>query len=217
MRRTVVLARERGVAVGAHPGYPDLVGFGRRDLKVTPRELEDMVIYQVGALAAVARAEGVRLAHVKAHGALYNQAARDPALAEALAKAVAAVDRSLILVGLPGSEILRAGEAAGLPVASEVFADRGYLTDGRLAPRGGPGALVTDAQEVARRALVMVREGRVVAITGEDVAVKADTICVHGDSPGAAESAAALRPALEAAGLQVVPMSASALRAGGPA
>ena len=217
MRRTVGTARDCGAAVGAHPGYLDLVGFGRREMRVAPDEVEDMVIYQVGALAAMARAEGVRLAHVKAHGALYNQAARDPALAEALARAVAAVDRELILVGLPGSEILRAGLAAGLQVASEVFADRGYLADGRLAPRGGPGALVTDPVEVARRALLMVQEGKVVAVTGEEVAVKADTICVHGDSPGAAESAAALRSALEGAGLEVAPMRAPAAPAGGDA
>ncbi|MHB8757123.1 MAG: LamB/YcsF family protein [Bacillota bacterium] len=215
MRRTVAIARECGVAIGAHPGYPDLVGFGRREMKAAPREVEDMVIYQIGALAAMAGAEGVRLAHVKAHGALYNQAARDPALAEALARAVRAVDRDLILVGLPGSEILRAGLGAGLRVASEVFADRGYLADGRLAPRGAPGALVTDPAEVARRALLMVREGKVVAVTGEEVGVKADTICVHGDSPGASESAAALRAALQGAGLEVAPMRATASRPGG--
>lgn len=215
MRRTVALARELGVAVGAHPGYPDLVGFGRREMKADFREVEDFIIYQVGALEAMARAEGLKLSHVKAHGALYNQAARDPALAAALARAVAAVDRHLVLVALSGSALLRAGREAGLAVAGEVFADRGYLADGRLSPRGQPGALVTDPARVAERALRMVREGRVTAVTGEDVPVDVDTICVHGDSPGAAGVATALRAALEGAGIRVQRLPAPERPAGG--
>lgn len=203
MRRTVALARARGVSVGAHPGYPDLVGFGRREMAVDPAEVENMVAYQIGALAAIAHAEGVRLTHVKAHGALYNQAAREPALAAAIARAVAAVDPALILFGLSGSRLLTAGTESGLRVAGEVFADRAYLADGRLAPRGKPGALITDPAAVAERALRMIRDGRVVSVTGEEIPVSADTICIHGDTPGAARLASALRTSLEGHGVRV--------------
>src|SRR5687768_11354680 len=144
MRRTVALAGKHGVAVGAHPGFPDLVGFGRREIQATPQEVEDFVLYQVGALAAVAAVHGARLQHVKAHGALYNQACRDGGLADAIARAVAAFDRSLILLGLPGSALLRAGERAGLTVAAEVFADRAYEPDGSLASRRKPGSVIHD-------------------------------------------------------------------------
>ena len=151
MRATIALAREKGVAIGAHPGFQDLVGFGRREMKATPAEVEDLVLYQVSALAGMAAAQGVRLQHVKAHGALYNMACRDRALADAIAKAVAAFDRSLILFGLPNSELLRAGEAAGLPVAAEVFADRAYDPDGSLTSRAKPGSVIHDTQ-TGRRA-----------------------------------------------------------------
>ena len=144
MRQTVALARQHNVAVGAHPGFPDLVGFGRREMQAAPREVEDFVVYQVAALAGVAAAQGVRLQHVKAHGALYNQACRDASLADAIARAVAALDPSLILFGLPGSELLRAGERAGLRVAAEIFADRAYEPDGSLASRRKPGAVIHD-------------------------------------------------------------------------
>ena len=155
MRRTVRLARDNGVAIGAHPGLPDLVGFGRRPMSVTPAEVEDFVLYQIGALEALARAEGARLQHVKAHGALYNMAIRDRALADAIARAVAAFDRTLLLFGLPGTELLRAGEAAGLPVAAEGFADRSYESDGSLTPRSQPGAVIHDPGEVVARAVRM--------------------------------------------------------------
>ena len=203
MRATVEAARAAGVAVGAHPGFPDLVGFGRRNLAASPREVEDFVLYQVGALAAVAAAEGVRLQHVKPHGALYNMAVRDRQLAGAIAGAVAAFDRTLILFGPPGSELLRAGEDAGLRTAAEGFADRGYAADGTLIPRESPGALVRNADEVVARAVRMARDGAVTSADGADVAVRVATICVHGDTPGAPELTRRIRTALEAAGITV--------------
>jgi UPF0271 protein len=206
MRETVRLAKDAGVSVGAHPGFPDLVGFGRREMRASPREVEDLVLYQIGALAAVAAAQGVSLSHVKAHGALYNMAARDRALADAIARAVAAFDRALILFGLPNSELLRAGDAAGLRVASEGFADRAYLPDGSLAPRTVPGSVIHDASAVLDRSLRMVTGGEVLAIDGSRLAFTVDTLCVHGDTPGAAELARQLREGLERRGVRVAPM-----------
>ena len=203
LRATVRLAKARGVAVGAHPGFPDLVGFGRRELNVTPVEAEDMVLYQVAAVAGVAASEGVKLQHVKPHGALFNMAVRDPVLAAAIARAVAAFDRSLILFGLAGSEIISAGRAAGLRVAAEIFADRAYEPDGSLTPRGRPGSVIHDPAAVAARAVRMITEGVAAAINGAIVPVDADTLCVHSDTPGAAELAAGLRARLEAAGVTV--------------
>lgn len=206
MRRTVRLARDAGVAIGAHPGFADLVGFGRRELRATPREVEDLVLYQIGALAGIARAEGTALAHVKAHGALYNMAARDRSLADAIARAVRAFDATLVLFGLPGSELLRAGEDAGLQVAAEGFADRAYSPDGSLAPRSAGGAVIHDADDVVTRALTMVHEGRVVATDGSVLSLAVDTLCVHGDTPGAAELTAQLRAGLERQGVEVRPI-----------
>src|SRR5688572_7878059 len=182
MRATVRMARDAGVAVGAHPGFPDLAGFGRRNMSASPREVEDFVLYQVSALAAIAAAEGVRLQHVKAHGALYNMAVRDRALADAIAKAVAAFDRALILFGLPETELLRAAEAAGLRVAAEGFADRAYEPDGSLTPRSRAGAVIHDADEVVRRAVRMARDSVVTAIDGREIPMRVDTICTHGDT-----------------------------------
>jgi UPF0271 protein len=196
------------VAIGAHPGFPDLVGFGRREMKATPAEVEDFVLYQVSALAGMARAQGVTLQHVKAHGALYNMACKDRALADAIARAVAAFDRALILFGLPNSELLRAGEAAGLPVAAEVFADRAYDPDGSLTSRSKPGSVIHDARQVVERAVRMVREQNVVAVDGSTIALRADTICLHGDTPGAADLARAVRTGLEAAGITIACLSA---------
>ena len=209
MRETVRLARATGAAVGAHPGFPDLVGFGRRELRASAREVEDMVIYQIGALAAVARAEGVALAHVKAHGALYNMAARDRVLADAIAAAVRAVDPSLVLFGLPGSELLRAGEAAGLTVASEGFADRAYAPDGSLAPRTNAGSVLHDPDVVVRRAIEMVAGRRVIATDGSELTFRVDTLCVHGDTPGAPDLARRLRAGLQQHGIEVAPLRAS--------
>jgi UPF0271 protein len=203
MRATVALAREHGVAVGAHPGFPDLEGFGRRELQVGPRDVEDFVAYQVGALAGIAAAQGVRLQHVKPHGALFNMAARDAALADAVARATALIDTSIALFGLPDSELLAAGRRAGLRVVPEGFADRGYLSDGSLAPRGQPGALINNPDTIARRAVGMVRDGLVDAVDGTRVRLAIETICVHGDTPGAAALAARIRAALTAAGVEV--------------
>ena len=203
MRETVRRAAAHGVAVGAHPGYPDLVGFGRRDLRMSPGEVEDMVLYQIGALAAIAAAEGVRLSHVKAHGALYNMAAKDRGLADAISRAVRAFDSALVLFGLPGSELLRAGEAAGLRVASEGFADRSYEADGSLTSRARPGSVIHDPSEVVARSLRMVREGRVTTREGSEIELRVDTLCTHGDTPGADELTRRLREGLERAGIQV--------------
>jgi UPF0271 protein len=203
MRATLRLAKAKRVAVGAHPGFPDLVGFGRREMKATPAEVEDLVLYQVSALAGMAAAEGMRLQHVKAHGALYNMACRDRALADAIARAVAAFDRSLRLFGLPNSELLRAGEAAGLTIAAEVFADRAYDPDGSLTSRAKPGSVIHDTPTVVERAVTMVRDKAVVAVDGSTIALQADTICLHGDTAGAADHARAVRKGLEAAGIAI--------------
>jgi UPF0271 protein len=203
LRDTIRSARMHGVAVGAHPGFPDLVGFGRRELNVTSKEAEDMVLYQVAAVAGVAAAEGVRIQHVKPHGALFNMAVRNSELSSAIARAVAAFDRSLILFGLPGSEILAAGKAAGLRVAAEVFADRAYEPDGSLASRRKTGSVIHDAEAVVTRAVRMANEKTVVAIDGSIVKLEADTICVHGDTPGSDQLAAKIRAGLEAAGITV--------------
>jgi UPF0271 protein len=208
LRRTIRLARDQGVAVGAHPGFPDLVGFGRRNLHVSAADAEDLVLYQIAAVAGVAAAEGVRLQHVKPHGALYNQAARDAALADAVARAVAACDRSLILFGPPGSALLSSGRSAGLRVAAEAFADRAYGADGSLVSRSQPGAVIHDRDEVVARAVAIARDRRVAAIDGRMIPIEADTLCIHGDTPGADALAAAIRDALGSAGIPVEPVGA---------
>ena len=196
MRATVALARQHGVAVGAHPGFADLAGFGRREIRMDPREVEDLVAYQIGALTGIAAAQGVTLQHVKPHGALYNMAARDAVLADAIARAVAAVDRRLILFGLPGSQLVQAGARAGLRTASEGFADRAYQPDGSLVPRTQPGAVIHDVKTVVANAIAVARDRGV------------DTICVHGDTPDAANLARRIREGLTAAGIQVARVSA---------
>jgi len=203
LRETVRLAKEHRVAVGAHPGFDDLAGFGRREMRLTAREAEDLVLYQIAAVAGVAAAEGVRLRHVKPHGALYNMAARDSVLASAIARAAAAVDPSLILYGLPNSELLKAARSAGLRTAAEGFADRAYEPDGALMSRRKPGALLLDPEIVVARALRLVREHAVAASDGTPLTLHIDTLCVHGDTPGADELAARLRRGLEAAGITV--------------
>ena len=204
MRETVALAREHGVAVGAHPGFPDPEGFGRRELQFSPADVEDFVAYQVGVLAAIAASQGVRLQHVKPHGALFNMAVRDGELADAIARAAAAIDRELILFGLPGSEIVAAGRRAGLRTASEGFADRAYRPDGTLVPRQQEGAVIRDAATVIPRVIRMARDHMVEAIDGTSVPLAVDTICVHGDTPGAADLAARIRAALRDAGVEVM-------------
>ena len=208
MRATIALAREKGVAIGAHPGFQDLLGFGRREIKTSAVEVADLVLYQVSALAGMAGAQGVKLQHVKPHGALYNMACKDRGLADAIAAAVASLDRSLILFGLPNSELLRAGQAAGLPVAAEVFADRAYDPDGSLTSRAKPGSVIHGTPQVVERAIKMVKDQTVIAVDGSIIALRADTICLHGDTPGAAEHARAVRAGLEKAGIKVARLSA---------
>ncbi len=205
MRETVAAAARHGVAIGAHPGYPDLMGFGRRDLGATPSEITAYVIYQIGALDAVCRAGGTRLRYVKAHGALYNRAVADRVVADAIADAIRLVDPSLVMLGLSGSTLIAAGDAAGLRTASEAFADRAYTSDGTLVPRSVPGAVVRDTDAVVARALRMVTTGSVMAIDGTSVAVRADSLCVHGDTPGALALVQALRTHLDHHGVRVAP------------
>ena len=212
MRATVALAQEHGVAVGAHPGFADLVGFGRRDMHLSPAEVEDLVLYQVAAIAGVAAAEGVRLQHVKPHGALYNMAARDAMLAAAIARAVAAFDRSLILFGLPNSPLLHEAEKVGLPIAAEIFADRTYERDGSLTSRRQPGSVIHDPAQVVDRAVQMVKSGRVKTTDGGEIPLRSDTMCLHGDTPGSAELARRIRAALEASGVTVAPFLTAAAR-----
>lgn len=206
MEETVKKAATLGVAIGAHPGFPDLMGFGRRNLQVSPAEAQAYVTYQLGALAAFATAQGTRLQHVKAHGALYNMAAKDPQLADAIAAAVASVDPQLILVGLAHSELTKAGEKRGLRVAHEVFADRAYNTDGTLVARSHPDAMIHEAAVAAERVVQMVTTGTVKAIDGATIDLTAHTICVHGDSPQALQFVETIRQALQQASITIVPL-----------
>lgn len=203
MRRTVRLAAEKHVAVGAHPGFNDLEGFGRRYMEVTPQEARDLVVYQTGALWGFARAEGIELQHVKPHGALYNAAAVNRELADAIAAGVYEVDADLILFGLAGSELVAAGERAGLRTASEAFADRTYQSDGRLTSRRQPDALILDHDVAVAQAVRLVTEGKVRSQQGTDVDVRADTICLHGDGPEALPFARLIRERLEGSGIEV--------------
>jgi UPF0271 protein len=203
IRQTLRLAARHGVAVGAHPGFQDREGFGRRATAIAADEVEDLVLYQVSALHGMARAEGLRLAHVKPHGALYNMAARDSGLARAIARAVARLDRSIVLVGLGGSAFAGAAGAEGLRFAAEAFADRAYEPDGSLRSRDEYDALITDSRLVLARVMRMVTERTVVAIDGSDLPIEADTICIHGDTPGAADLARALRRTLTERGITV--------------
>jgi 5-oxoprolinase (ATP-hydrolysing) subunit A len=198
MRQTVRLARKLGVAVGAHPGYPDLQGFGRRALAMSPGEIESSVLY------AIARAEGLELAHVKPHGALANQAAVSPVIAAAIARATAAFSRDLLFVALASSAMAAAGEEAGLRVACEAYADRAYEADGTLRSRKLDGAMLHDSQRCLDQVLSIVAHGYALTVDGQRVPIAADTICLHGDTPGAAERATFLRQGLHAAGVEVV-------------
>jgi UPF0271 protein len=203
MRKTVRLALERGVAIGAHPGLQDLVGFGRRRMDISPQEAYDIVVYQIGALWAFVKSEGGTLEHVKAHGELYNMAAKNAKLAEAIAEAVYKVDPGLILFGLAGSELVKAGERIGLRTASEVFSDRTYQSDGSLTSRREPDALITDEQQSLAQVIRMVKEGKVRTQQQVDIPIKAETICVHGDGVRAVEFARNIRTALTEAGIVV--------------
>ncbi|MDF2680396.1 MAG: LamB/YcsF family protein [Brevibacillus sp.] len=201
MRKTVRMAMEKGVALGAHPGLPDLVGFGRRNMDVSPQEAYDMVVYQIGALQAFVQAEGGTMQHVKPHGALYNMAATRAPLAEAVAEAIYKVNPSLVLFGLAGSELTRAGEKIGLRTAHEVFADRTYQEDGTLTPRSQPDAMITEQTDSLRQVVRMVMEGSVLSRQGVDVSIRADTICIHGDGAHALEFARSIHAACKDAGI----------------
>ncbi|RYL95884.1 LamB/YcsF family protein [Sporolactobacillus sp. THM7-4] len=206
MKQTAAFAAREGRAIGAHPGYPDLNGFGRRKMDLSANEVYDIVVYQIGALAAFAKTVKVRLNHVKPHGALYNAAARDQKLADAIAGAVKDVDPSLILYGLSGSCLIEAGKAAGLRTASEVFADRTYQPDGTLTPRTQPGALIEDESDALRQVLDMVHHGIVRTAGGRTVPIQADTLCVHGDGAHALAFAKKIRLALEEDGIEIRPL-----------
>ncbi len=205
MRQTVARAKALGVAVGAHPSYPDLLGFGRRVMQITRQEARDYMLYQIGALRAFVEAAGLRLQHVKPHGAIYNVAAKDRELSLGIAEGVKDAGGDLILMGLPGSEMLRAAQEVGVRVAGEVFGDRAYNEDGSLVARTLAGSLITDPDRVAERVIGLAK-GTVTAITGTEIRLRADTICLHGDTPGAAVIARRVRERLEAAGVQVRPL-----------
>jgi UPF0271 protein len=209
MRKTISLAKQYGVEAGAHPGFPDLMGFGRRNIDATLEEIQDYVIYQMGALQAFARSQGMKLQHVKAHGALYNMAVSNPKIWEAMAEAVAKVDRDLILVVLASSEresLLDIGKRHGIRIAFEAFPDRAYNKDGSLVSRREKGAVIHDHEAVAKRGLKMAMEGRVIALDGTEIELKADTLCVHGDNPTAVQMVKRIREGLKASGVTVIPM-----------
>ena len=203
IERTVALAVEAGCAIGAHPGYPDLAGFGRRDMAMSASELEAAIVYQVGAVAAFARAAGSELRHVKAHGALYNLAGRDAATAETIVRAVRRICADLIVFALPASRLLEVATAAGLEVAVEAFADRAYEPDGLLRSRLLPDAVIDDPARVAARAVDLAQGRGIAALDGSHVDIRPDTLCIHGDRPGAAARARAVREALAGAGLAI--------------
>jgi UPF0271 protein len=201
MRRTVQLALQHGAAIGAHPGYPDLVGFGRRELAMAPSELAASVLFQVSALLGITRAEGGEVHHVKPHGAMYHRLAADREAARAAVAAIRRLDPSLAIVGPPGAALLEEAEAAGVRAIAEGFADRAYEADGRLRSRTLPGALLDGPAAAAAQAVAIARDGRVTAYDGSLVAIEVTTLCLHSDTPGAAANAAAVRDALEAAGV----------------
>jgi len=207
MQKTVRMAVSKNVAVGAHPGFPDLQGFGRRNMQLTPEEVRNLVIYQIGALQAFAKAEGTQLKHVKPHGALYNMAATDYELAKAIAEAMKKVAPDAILLALANSDMVKAAQDVGIKVAQETFADRAYNPDGTLVPRSIPGAVIHDPTQATKRALKMVLEGKVTAIDSQEVPIVADSICVHGDNPEAVELASEIRKGLEQAGVKVVELT----------
>ena len=206
MQKTVALAKENGVCIGAHPGFPDLVGFGRRNMSVSPAEAKAFVQYQIGALDAFCKAAGVKLCHVKPHGALYNMAGKDEILAQAVCEGIFEYDSNLILLGLSGSKMIEAGKKIGLRTASEVFADRAYEADGSLVARSKPGAVITDENLAVSRVVEMVKNGRVTSITGNEIEIKADSICLHGDGVKAVEFAKRIKEELLKNDVEIVPL-----------
>jgi 5-oxoprolinase (ATP-hydrolysing) subunit A len=206
MRKTLDLAKAHGVSIGAHPGYRDLHGFGRRPVAgLTSAEIENLVAYQIGALQAIATLAGHKVTHVKAHGALSNVACDDDMTARAIASAIKAVDRNLIFVVLANSKLVNAGEAAGLPMAHEIFADRAYEDDGSLVSRRKPGSVLQDPAQIARRVVRMVQDGAVTSVSGKVIKMRMDTVCIHGDTPGAVEIGRGVRQALKDNGIDVAP------------
>ena len=206
MEKTVLIAKNAGVAVGAHPGFPDLVGFGRRNMNVSVPELKAMVLYQLGALDAFCRKNKIKMQHVKPHGAMYNMAAKDEKLALAISEAVAEYDSSLILLGLSGSQMLAAAQKVGLPFKKEVFADRAYEEDGSLVVRTKPGAMIEDENEAIERLITMIRYRKVRAITGKEISVEPDSVCVHGDNPKALDFVIRIKNRLTEEGITVESM-----------
>lgn len=207
MAKTIASAKAAGIRVGAHPGFPDLMGFGRRNMNVTPEEAKAYVLYQLGALYAFCRAQGMELQHVKPHGALYNMAAKDYKLAQAICAAIREFDPGLIVLALSGGELAKAALDMGLPTALEVFADRGYEEDGTLVDRRKEGAMITDEEEAIRRVVRMVKEQKVTAVTGRDIPIKADSVCVHGDGVKALAFVEKIRQALADEGIAVCPLA----------
>jgi UPF0271 protein len=208
MRKTVGLAKARGVSIGAHPGYRDLHGFGRRPVAgLTAAEIENLVAYQIGALQAIATLAGHQVTHVKAHGALSNVACEDDMTARAIASAIKAVDRHLIFVVLANSKLVAAGDAAGLPMAHEIFADRAYEDDGSLVSRRKPGAVLHDPAQIAERVVRMVQDSAVTSVSGKVIKMRMDTVCIHGDTPGAVEIGRGVRQALKDSGIDVAPFN----------
>ncbi|MBK8150324.1 MAG: LamB/YcsF family protein [Acidobacteria bacterium] len=203
LRQTVVTAIGKGVKIGAHPSFPDLQGFGRREMKLSPAEIFDIVLFQVATVKGICEAFGARLNHVKPHGALYNQAAKDREIARAIAEAVKKIDGNLVLYGLSGSFLIAEAESAGLRTASEVFADRTYQTDGNLTPRTRPDALISDVDAAIRQVIGMITNSTVRSVEGVPVPIRAETVCIHGDSPHAVEFATKIRNALIAIGIAV--------------
>lgn len=206
MEKTVALCRKNDVRIGAHPGFPDLVGFGRRQMQVSADELRTMVMYQVGALKTFCDAAGIKLQHVKPHGAMYNMAGKDEQMARAICEGIHAVDPSLILLGLSGSKLVAAAKKVGLRAAKEVFADRAYEEDGALVARSKPGAMITDEDEAIARVISMVKNHTIKTITGKEIEIAADSICLHGDSPKAVLFAEKISAALKAADVEIAPM-----------
>ncbi len=207
MRKTVKLALEKGVGIGAHPGFQDLTGFGRRNFSVTPQEAYEIVVYQIGALFGFVKAEGGVMQHVKPHGALFNMAATDASLSEAIAEAVYAVNPELVLFGLSGSEIVKAGEKIGLRTANEVFSDRTYQADGTLTNRKEANALITDTETAIHQVVRMVKEGKVTSISGKEVLIQADTVCIHGDGLHALDFAQRISQDLNSSGIDIQKIS----------
>lgn len=206
MEKTVVMAAGAGIGVGAHPGFPDLMGFGRRNMVITPAEARAYTLYQLGALSGFCRAKGIVLQHVKPHGALYNMAGKDYALARGICEAIKDFDPSLIVLALSGGELLRCARDMGLRAASEVFADRGYEEDGSLVNRKKEGAMITDENVAIERVVRMIREKTVTAVTGKDIPIEADSVCVHGDGPKALAFVEKIRAALTQQGIEIRPL-----------